>query len=485
MMLGPFGLQIFSLFVGFAVLLLLKGFGGRVWRVSGVAVTTVSLISSFVIAVFGAEIFNTESSSLLSSRRISEVSVILLLAFCVLNHLNIVILEKAISFEVLIFELMGALFASLLIKADNLLVLVVVLPLLILLFSSLPYCFNQVVGGKALGKGLVYTLTFFVLASSLAAFWSFKVETTVVSDLAMLHGNIEVVKTVFLGWLFGAVLLLTLLFLPPFQLFDKEYELTLSWPVFSYFRWLGPLVAFLVCINWTYALAGYWKGSYFEWLEVMGWGINKILMVTFVVIFLWSLVAMLLSKKLHSYFSAMLISILFYSSIGFLTGDVQGISWAMLALFIYVLFCPIAALVMSRSRIPLASLIEDISRLFHWQAFPGRLTLFVMLFLMVPVGSQVLFSVLKVSFPLWFADGIENNLLKIILCGVAFGLSVFLHKCFKMFAATGQGGPPMSSTQGIGNIRLWHYTLLIPFIILGIYPFPLYNYVKLIFTSNF
>lgn len=477
---APFGSSLLALFATIFLQLTLRVFFRKTWAKTGVYLVSMGLFCALCFSVQEVPGLSNSQSALFLSNRISDVFVFVILLFAFLNHLNFIFLDKTRDSEMLLFESLSVFFSVALLKSDNMIVMTIVLPLTFLLMSSVPLAFNKLIGLRSLTKGLVYSMALFLIWSGLTAYGLHHGGSIYFKDLNQVFKS-GAENHLFFSWLIGVFSIWSLLFLPPFSFFDREYETTMSWPTFSLFRWQFLLLSVLLSLKWTFALCSSATNGLYEWGQIGEMGYNEVYFVLNLALYFWLAMSLWKTGQLHRFLTGLLCGPLLLGSFSFLSGQMSQFSWAILSFAVTVFGSVLISSMLSVMGVPLAARIEDVWRNIKWSLFPGAVSLFVVLILIAPAGNQIYFYLVREFFYVQILEGPQKWALFVMIFLSVAVTSATICAAHKMFCRVGRP----ESSERLAPLSIWHYILLIPFIILGIYPFPLYNYMKFALMSYF
>lgn len=403
-----------------------------------------------------------------------------ILVFGLLAHLNVRKELSELSLEVVPATLALLLTVYCIVAANHILVFVILLPLCYLIQG----CASELVK-KRRAPGAVLS----------AATRSFLMIVILSLGALLLHhsfGSLSLgeMKTVpvdrelyfWLGWM--AFLGCGISFLPMTSRdgFGAEYEAAGSWSVWSVFKMLPPMMAAIFLFNWIILI----QTPTVTALLPAGLGVEmlpRVGLYIFLVLGSWGMLQMVIAGRLVRLLHAWLLQPLLLVFLGNGVSTLETLSWSLLSLLTYALAVPLVARGAAMADWKLEAPLEEAVQVLPRTSLETRLKLFVALLFLTPTATVVGYEsvVRAVTVLSSLPDAAPASPEGFVAFGV-LALSVALSGSQIFFLAKLFGGNSRSAESGLWApmsgvfSRAMDLLPLVIFILLGIYPVPLYKY---------
>lgn len=403
---------------------------------------------------------------------------VLLLLYNLFCHVQLCIEKRGFQPQLPAMELIATLLGLWLVFANHFFFWIMGLPILLLLISGAALLAGKKSVQGQFIKGVMKAMILFILLVFCGVELS---ESFGTMELNKIHEAILVSKTLpihlTLIFLLGLICLVPLFFIPPFSFFLSDYEKSESWGLFAYFRMLAPLLGCLLLFRWMSIFLGNGVSQSFPAHEA--W-IQKISLILFfgtvgLIIWLGLMIAMFRKVSHLIYFVCFTPLAFFLMSLGL--HDTKVTVWGYMTLFLYVLGVPLLAHCLESLSCKCSGTISDLRSKIARGDLRAKLTFFIVLLFMSPPMNMMGFDLITyITRQNTLNLGYDTQTIKIIFLLAA--IYPFVGNSLMVMRSMNGGTEHHQNLSSTNEAeKIWNYVLLGLFIILGISPTPLYNYV--------
>ena len=376
------------------------------------------------------------------------------------------------------------------VNSDNLLIYVMAVPVCFFFQGCAPELVTRQKSKAAVNAAAVRALLFLVVLS-----WGtcllYKVFGTMrLSEIKSASITASSEQLFWAGW--ACFLSVALAWLPASasDAFGQKYEEADSWPVWVIFRMGPPLVATYLCMDWILIL----QNPVLLKLVPDGFGsqmLPRIGLYVFLALAAWNLFQLFLASRLSRVLHPWLFQPLALVFLGTGVQDRGVLSWSLAGIALYAVGVPLVALGAQQAKWRPRAIWQDCVSVLSKTDLGTKVQIFVGLWALTPLatvaGYHVLSGALKSLSSLSGAtpaspEGVIT-LSVLALSMMSTGVQVFLLAKLFNTKASSPDLAAKDTTRDAHVPRVVAATALIVFIILGIYPTPLYNYLVSCFSK--